>query len=224
MGQLRLRLMYANDLNKKILVVRKSGMKITEIKGLPKGISYTGILELQGDGLNVFFREMENPTHDKWEPNRHSDPDRAKLYKNEVEDWVKDVIRQKVEEMSGAETLIDTGNLFNTADKSTPTDNENEDVPKRENVVDTTKSVEVVVNPTKSTSVRGSGGSGSRKVKGTIDDLGKLSGHRHRDGEKPRKPTGRKGSTDDAGQDNVFAGMTSVKCQGKSNKCRKRNK
>lgn len=210
MGQLRLRLMYANDLNKKILVVRKSGMKITEIKGLPKGISYTGILELQGDGLNVFFREMENPTHDKWEPNRHSDPDRAKLYKNEVEDWVKDVIRQKVEEMSGAETLIDTGNLFNTADKSTPTDNENEDVPKRENVVDTTKSVEVVVNPTKSTSVRGSGGSGSRKVKGTIDDLGKLSGHRHRDGEKPRKPTGRKGSTDDAGQDNVFAGMTSV--------------
>lgn len=59
MGQLRLRLMYANDLNKKILVVRKSGMKITEIKGLPKGISYTGILELQGDGLNVFFREME---------------------------------------------------------------------------------------------------------------------------------------------------------------------
>lgn len=165
MGQLRLRLMYANDLNKKILVVRKSGMKITEIKGLPKGISYTGILELQGDGLNVFFREMENPTHDKWEPNRHSDPDRAKLYKNEVEDWVKDVIRQKVEEMSGAETLIDTGNLFNTADKSTPTDNENEDVPKRENVVDTTKSVEVVVNPTKSTSVRGSGGSGSRKVK-----------------------------------------------------------
>lgn len=49
-----------------------------------------------------------------------------------------------------------------------------------------------------------------KKSKGTIDDLGKLSGHRHRDGEKPRKPTGRKGSTDDAGQDNVFAGMTSV--------------
>ena len=43
MGQLRLRLMYANDLNKKILVVRKSGMKITEIKGLPKGISYTDL-------------------------------------------------------------------------------------------------------------------------------------------------------------------------------------
>lgn len=40
MGQLRLRLLYANDLNKKILVVRKSGMKISEIKGLPKGISY----------------------------------------------------------------------------------------------------------------------------------------------------------------------------------------
>lgn len=59
MGQLRLRLLYANDLNKKILVVRKSGMKISEIRGLPKGISYTGILELQGDRLNAFLEKWK---------------------------------------------------------------------------------------------------------------------------------------------------------------------
>lgn len=46
LGNLRLRLLYASDMNKKVLIVRKSGMKIAEIKGLPKGISYTGILEL----------------------------------------------------------------------------------------------------------------------------------------------------------------------------------
>lgn len=211
MGMLRLRLLYANDLNKKILVVRKSGMKISEIKGLPKGISYTGILELQGERLNAFFREMENPTHDKWEPNRHSNPSLAKQYKTEVEDWVKSVIRQKVEEMSGAEVLIDTGNLFNTAGKNEPPPSDDDsDAPKKENVIDTTKNVEIVINPKKTTSVRGAGGSGSRKVSGTIDDIGKLSGHRHRDGERPQKPTGRKGREDQGGQDSVFSGMTYI--------------
>lgn len=210
MGQLTLRLLYANDLNKKILVVRKSGMKITEIKGLPKGISYTGILELQGDNLNIFFRGMENPTHDKWEANRHSNQELAKQYKNEVEDWVKEVIFKKVEEMSGEEILVNTGNIFNTAEKSVHSEENGDDAKKHENVVDTTKSVEIVINPTKSTSVKGNGGSGSRKVSGTIDDLGDLSGHRHHDGIKPRKPTGRKGNSDDKGQDNVFTGMTSV--------------
>lgn len=210
-GMLRLRLLYANDLNKKILVVRKSGMKISEIKGLPKGISYTGILELQGDRLNAFFREMENPTHDKWEPNRHSNPSLAKQYKIEVEEWVKSVIRQKVEEMSGTEVLIDTGNLFNTAGKNEPTKSDDDnDAPKKENVIDTTKNVEIVINPKKTTSVRGAGGSGSRKVSGTIDDIGKLSGHRHRDGERPQKPTGRKGREDQGGQDTVFSGMTYI--------------
>lgn len=210
MGQLRLRLLYANDLNKKILVVRKSGMKISEIKGLPKGISYTGILELQGERLNAFFREMENPTHDKWEPNRHSNPSLAKMYKTEVEDWVKSVIRQKVEEMSGAEVLIDTGNLFNTAGKNEPPRSDDSDAPKKENVIDTTKNVEIVINPKKTTSVRGAGGAGSRKVSGTIDDVGNLSGHRHRDGERPQKPTGRKGREDQGGQDSVFSGMTYI--------------
>lgn len=210
MGQLRLRLLYANDLNKKILVVRKSGMKISEIKGLPKGISYTGILELQGERLNAFFREMENPTHDKWEPNRHSNPSLAKMYKTEVEDWVKSVIRQKVEEMSGAEVLIDTGNLFNTAGKNEPPRSDDSDAPKKENVIDTTKNVEIVINPKKTTSVRGAGGTGSRKVSGTIEDVGNLSGHRHRDGERPQKPTGRKGREDQGGQDSVFSGMTYI--------------
>lgn len=211
MGQLRLRLLYANDLNKKILVVRKSGMKISEIKGLPKGISYTGILELQGEQLNVFFREMENPTHDKWEPNRHSNPSLAKMYRTELEEWVKSVIRQKVEEMSGAEVLIDTGNLFNTAGKNEPPRSDDDsDVPKKENVIDTTKNVEIVINPKKTTSVRGASGSGSRKVSGTIDDVGNLSGHRHRDGEQPQNPTGRKGREDQGGQDSVFSGMTYI--------------
>lgn len=209
MGQLRLRLLYANDLNKKILVVRKSGMKISEIRGLPKGISYTGILELQGDKLNAFFREMENPTHDKWEYNRHSNPNLAKQYRDEVENWVKEVIRKKVEDMAGEEVLVDTGNIFNTTGKMDEKPNHDEE-PREEKIVDTTKSVEIVINKPKSSSVKTSGGSGNRKTTGAIDDIGPLDGHRHRDGEKPQNPTGRKGNDNQDGQDSVFSGMRYV--------------
>ena len=210
MGRLKLRLLYATDMNRKILVVRKSGMKISEIKGLPKGISYTGILEIQGEKINAFFREMENPTHDRWEPNRHSDPILAKQYKMEVEEWVKTIIRQKVEEMSGTEVMIDTGNIFNTTTKALHSDVEQDKDIKKESIVDTTKSVDVVVNTKKNTSVKGAGGNGKRKVTGTIDDVGGLKGHRHRDGTKPQNPTGRKGREDNKGIDNVFSGMTYV--------------
>ena len=39
-GNLRLRLLYAADLCKKVLVVRNSGMKISNIPSLPRSISY----------------------------------------------------------------------------------------------------------------------------------------------------------------------------------------
>lgn len=208
LGNLRLRLLYASDMNKKILVVRKSGMKIAEIKGLPKGISYTGILELQGEGLNKFFRKMENPQHNSWDPNRHDNPGLAKQYKKEVEEWVKETICKKLEEASGEEAIIDIGDCFNT---STHTEDEGKGET-QEKLLDTTKSVEISINKTKHTSIKGAGsGVGKNKVKGITTDKGSLSGHRHRSGENGGQPTGRSGEKDENGQDTVFSGMKATK-------------
>lgn len=207
-GKLRLRLLYANDLNKKILVVRKSGMKIAEIKGLPKGISYTGILELQGDVLNKFFRKMENPQHNSWDPQRHDNPKLAKQYKKEVEDWVKETICRKLEETSGEETVIDVGDCFNTSAHT-------EDVGKsetQEKLLDTAKEIENSIQRTKRFSVKEtSGGIGKTKRRGTTTDDGDLMGNRHRSGKDGGKPTGRKGVKDDDGIDTVFSGMKETK-------------
>lgn len=206
MGKLRLRLLYAADMNKKILVVRKSGMKISEISGLPKGISYTGILELQGDELNAYFRKMENPTHDKWEPKRHPDQMHATTYKYELEEWVKSVIRKKVEDMAGAELSVDTGNIFNTADNS-----ENfPDASKKENIIDSSQKITYTMRSKKTSPVNRRDGSGSRKVRGTIDDKGDLTGHRHRDGMRANNRTGRKGHEEEGGKDTVFTGVKRV--------------
>lgn len=208
LGILRLRLIYTSDMNKKILIVRKSGMKIAEIKGLPKGISYTGILELQGESINKFFRKMENPQHNSWDPNRHNNPKIAKQYKKEVEEWVKDTICKKLEESSGEESVIDIGDCFNTSTNT-------KDVGKgetQEKLLDTTKSVEISFHKTKHLSVKETGnGIGRNKVRGTITDKGNLIGHRHRSGEKGGKPTGRSGEKDRDGQDTVYSGMKATK-------------
>ena len=204
LGNLRLRLLYSADMNKKILVVRKSGMKIAEIKGLPKGISYTGILELQGDDLNKFFRKMENPQHNSWDPQRHDKPELAKQYKKEVEDWVKETICKKLEEASGEEAIIDVGDCFNTA-AHTEDEGKGET---QEKLLDTTKNIEIFFQKTKHSSIKGAGvGSGENKVRGKTTDSGTLPGHRHRSGEKGGKPTGRSGEKDNEGQDTVFSGM-----------------
>lgn len=138
LGNIRLRLLYGRDLNKKILVVRNSGMKIAEIRNLPKGISFTGILELQGDNLNKFFRKMENPQHNSWDPQRHDNPAKAKEYKKDLETWVSETIYKKLEEESGEETIVDIGDCFNSSISGEKTEGE-----KEQKLVDTTKSVEI---------------------------------------------------------------------------------
>lgn len=204
LGRLRLRILYTNDMNKKILVVRKSGMKIADIKGLPKGISYTGILELEGDALNKFFRKMENPQHNSWDPQRHDKPELAKQYKKEVEVWVKDTICKKLEESQGEESTIDIGDCFNT---SAHTEDDGKDET-QEKLLDTTKSVEISFKNTKHSSMKSSvGGVGKNKYNGRTTDTGSLPGHRHRSGENGGKPTGRSGEKDNEGKDTVFSGM-----------------
>ena len=137
-GNLKLRLLFEPNLNKKILIVRNSGMKIAEIKSLPKGISFTGILELQGDHLNKFFRKMENPQHNSWDPKRHENPKLAKEYKKELETWVSQTIYKKLEEESGEETIVDIGDCFNSSISGNKESGE-----KKQQLVDTTKNVEI---------------------------------------------------------------------------------
>lgn len=214
MGSLRLRILYAPDANKKVLVVRNSGMKISDISGLPRGISFVAFLELQGKDLNEFFRKMENPQHNKWEHNRHPDSKLAKKYKDEVENWVKSVIGEKIKEISGEEIDIDVSRYF----LSTAKENDSASEDKIEGIVDTVKTIEISQDTPidKRFKVKDIGGSmrsqsSSRMVSGTIDDQGDSRGHRHRTGHrKGASPTGRMGYEDDDGKDSIYEGMREV--------------
>lgn len=214
MGNLRLRVLYSADANRKVLVVRNSGMKITDIPSLPKGISFVGFLELQGEELNKFFRGMENPQHNKWEYKRHPNKEKAKQYKDEVENWVREFIGEKIKEISGEEMDIDVSAYFMTSEK----DNPKQDDEKVEKIVDTVKTVDIVTDEPSPKSIRikdigGTQGkpSKNRMKTGTIDDKGSGFGHRTRTGKRSgTKPTGRKGSEDSSGNDKLYEQMREV--------------
>ena len=208
MGRLHLRLLYENGLNKKILVVRKSGMKISEIPGLPKSISYTGILELEGYELNVFFREMENPQHNRWEPNRHPESARAKQYKNEVEEWVKQKINEHIENLAGSEVDFDTGDLFSAS--KVPSVDEFSDKQTQENIVDTVNSIDVTLVEKKKSTIKKSGNNGNEKEKGRVDEFGRFSAIRSHTGKKGLKPGRPGGESDKNGKDQVKKGARRV--------------
>lgn len=215
LGTLRLRLLYGNDLCKKVLVVRNSGMRISNIPSLPRGISYVGFLELQGDKLNEFFRTMENPKHNAWEPSRHSEPKRAKRYKDEIEEWVRTVINKELIKISGEESVIDIGDCFNFKEKE---EEKNQDERKNEILVDTVKNIDIIEDKSEDRGkfkVRDLGGntgqSNTPNRQGVIDDIGPRKGHRTRTGNrKGNSPSGRAGREEQGGADRVYSGKREV--------------
>jgi len=94
LGTLRLKILVdpTEKMNKKILVVRKSGMKLFHLGNISRVVSFSGILDLEGKELNEYFREMESPAHDSWKPSRHTNPQQAKEYYEELKDWVHGIV------------------------------------------------------------------------------------------------------------------------------------
>ena len=67
-GECTLLLLKGDELNRKILMSRKTGMTLFLQKGFMSNINFTGLLLITGDKMNQMFKEMEVPAHDAWEP------------------------------------------------------------------------------------------------------------------------------------------------------------
>ena len=72
LGAFELKILYDN-LNRKVLISRANGMKIFDLDRLPSNVRFSAIFILSGDNLNNYFKQMEAPQHDSWEPDRHPD-------------------------------------------------------------------------------------------------------------------------------------------------------
>lgn len=208
MGSLKLRILVDPNekLDKKILVVRKAGMKLFRLGNLSKLVPFTGILELNGKELNSYFRKMETVAHDNWEPGRHSDPKQAKAYYEEIKDWIREIIASLAEHTS--EDEIDVKGLGGILQKQEEMQSLAQDAEK-ESLNNHLGTIEIrkhdYVNSTKGLFF-GHGSSGrkdSEMTAGTIGPDGgaavrKLSGKRHR-----KSIDKHKGKPDSEGRDIV---------------------
>lgn len=91
-GQIELRVLIQNDLHRRVMMTRINGMKIFDQKNISASIQFAGICILSDERINGFFREMENPQHDAWEPERHSKPSEARKVKTALARHIKEIV------------------------------------------------------------------------------------------------------------------------------------
>lgn len=103
LGKITLYVYIKKDLPKKIALVRGMGMKIID-KSFRLTNNFAGVLKIEGKNINMFIRSLENPSHDKIEPERAEDIKYAKRIINKLNDWMKGCIKS-IEEDDGKEIL-----------------------------------------------------------------------------------------------------------------------
>lgn len=191
MGSLRLRILVDPNekLDRKILIVRKAGMKLFRLGNLSKLVPFTGVLELNGKEINSYFRKMETVAHDNWEPGRHENPKQAKAYYEEIKEWIRDIIANLAENTSDDE--IDVKGLSGVLQKEEDIPNSGDSEAEKESLNNHLGTIEVRKYDYVSSSKGlyfGYGSSGRKSTEqtaGTIGDDGteavrKLRGKRHR--------------------------------------------
>lgn len=148
LGTIELRILVKQGLHRKVMMCRRNGMKIFDKANISSTIQFAGICTLKDDKINSYFREMENPQHNAWEPERCISDSKTKakanmsmLYKyvkNEVIDMGKKTTVDEIDAEGMGEYFADTENMN--------TDNEN----KNEAISSATSSIEInVTKPVK---------------------------------------------------------------------------
>lgn len=98
-GEAELYLINGEDLNRRVLMTRKTGMRLFEQANISGTISFTGILRITGNNMNNIFKEMENPAHDKWEPNRYeADPKLADKIFADLRRFIRETVKENFQE------------------------------------------------------------------------------------------------------------------------------
>lgn len=143
LGWVKLYLLIQNNLHRKVFMSRSNGMKVFDQKNISSTIQFAGICVLKDDGINSYFREMENPQHDAWEPERHRYPKEAKKKKQSLARNIKNIVIEL-----GRNTTIDEMDAegvgeFLPDDIKEVGQSENE---RKEAVTDKIKNVDIVLS------------------------------------------------------------------------------
>lgn len=125
-------LMEGVDLNSRIMMTRKAGMKLFNQSNISGIIDFTGILMIEGEKMNNAFKEMEVPSHDSWQPGRCKNKKEAEKIYKELRDYMRLKVKEyfatatsdKMDAFGAGDFLPDTNDEDGQADNNTGLDSE----------------------------------------------------------------------------------------------------
>ena len=82
------------DGTNKVSMIRSSGMKILDKTNLCPSLRFVGLSIVEGDVLNSLLRSLENPSHNKWEPQRSDNPLGAKNVLKDIYNGLTDKLNE----------------------------------------------------------------------------------------------------------------------------------
>lgn len=146
MGNVNLRFLLEQNLQRRVMVCRKNGMKIFDQKNISGSIDFAGVCILEDNRVNEYFREMENPQHNAWEPDRHSNKKEAKKNVKIFRDTVRSIIVEEGTKVALEETDAEgVGEYIADLDEN---ESKNQDF--SEQITDKIHEIELTVLPPKS--------------------------------------------------------------------------
>ncbi len=100
-GTIELYVQLEQEFHRKVMMCRNNGMKVFDLDRISGTIQFAAICILKDDEVTKYFRNMENPQHNKWEPERHPD---GKIKAKNNADLIKRFIKEKINELG--ETIV----------------------------------------------------------------------------------------------------------------------
>ena len=145
-GLVKLGLIIQPEMHRKVAMIRKTGMKIMDRGNISGIIPFAGVMLIEGVKVNDYLRNIENPQHTKWEPER-MEPKRfvpaARAYVKELIDYIKDCLEELKQVDASDEIDPDVGEYLPYEDDT----NIDADKHEAEVLQDTIKSFEVTIPP-----------------------------------------------------------------------------
>ena len=137
-GRITLRLMITPEFHRRVAMVRQTGMKIKNKGNINGLIPFAGLLYIEGDELNSYLRNLENPQHLEWEVERADNKSQARQLLSSFTKFIK----EKLDELKNddSEEALDPsiGGYLSAEQEEQKKDDE-----KAEGLHDTIKNIEV---------------------------------------------------------------------------------
>src|SRR5690554_262808 len=128
--------------SRRVSMIRNPWMKIKELDRFPSGLLFEAVAIIKGERLNEVLRQVENPQHDDWEPERISNNPQLKLKAEKILKEMRSKILEKINEIYEPE-IEDVMDIFGAGDKIPFEENESNEKSKRPKVEDKVSSVEI---------------------------------------------------------------------------------